>query len=581
MGDGADSVFTTGKVVTVDNRFSLCEAIAVAGGRIAAVGSNEEVLCFAGPRTKRVDLQGRTVIPGLIDAHPHIDTWKGFYPSLAGCTSIAEVVERVAAAVAKAGTGKWILFQKFAEPDSKAPGNFKEKRFPNRHDLDRVSPNNPVWLRGGYLTPGVLNSAALEIAGITRDTPQPRQLVPVHDWRTRDMVASPGGYIEKDPETGEPTGVLMDGNDILSRTVTSSFYEHVPQLGYSEYVANIEARSLDFSRMGITGIYEGHGLIDPAERNARAFLDVRARDKLTVRAQIMTNIPTVGTPQDVVERIAALPHVAHHGAGDDFLRFVGVSVTLDGACGCLDAVQPKLPGWMGKRWGAIRDGIARVPEEKYRALVREAARRGMRVATKADGEGMIEQVIRIYGEADRETGIRDRRFIMMHSAFTHPEKQMPRLKELGVVPTTCISFLWNHGMNMMRAYGEELIHRAVPFKSWLDAGIPVTNGTDTYPWNPFLSLWAMITRTDGETGKQLGTKECVSREEALRIYTANGAYLMQMENRLGTLETGKYADLLVLSDDYLGVDVEKIKDIKPLMTMVGGRVVYSAPEFAA
>jgi predicted amidohydrolase YtcJ len=580
MRDGADLIFFNGKILTVDARFSVCEALAVSADRIVAVGANEDILPLAGNDTRRIDLEGRTVIPGLIDAHPHIDSWKGFYRTLAGCTSIPEVVERVAAAVSETGTGKWIMFQKFAEPDSRAPAIYKEGRFPNRYDLDRVSPNNPVWLRGGYLTPNVLNSAALELAGITRDTPQPRQLVPVVDWRTGDTVASPGGWIEKDSDTGEPTGVLMDGNDILARTVTGNFYHLIPHLDYTGYVENIEARSREFSAMGITGIFEGHGLIDPAGRNARAFLDIRSRDKLTVRAQIMTNVHTSGTLQDIEARIEQLPHVAHHGAGDDILRFVGVTVTLDGACGCLEAVQPKLPDWSGKRWGANRDGIARVPEEKYRTLVREATRRGIRVATKADGEAMIDQMLKIYGEMDVEFGIQDRRFIMMHSAFAHAQKHMPRLKELGVMPTTCMSFLWNHGMNMVRAYGEELVHRAVPFRSWLDAGIKVTNGTDTYPWNPFLSLWAMITRTDGETGTQLGAEECVTREQALRIYTANGAHLMQMEDRVGTLEAGKYADLVVLSEDYLAVEENEIRDIKPLLTLVGGRVVHASPEYA-
>jgi predicted amidohydrolase YtcJ len=579
MLTGADLILFNGKIVTVDQDFSIHEAIAVVDGRIAAVGSNEDISKFQIPRTKRIDLKGRTVIPGLIDTHPHLDTWRGYYRSLAGCTSIPEVLERVADAAAQTGTGQWLLFHKFAEPDSKAPGVYKEGRFPNRYELDRVAPNNPVWLRGGYLTPSVLNSAALELAGITRETPQPRQLVPSLDWRTGDMVPSPGGYIEKDPETGEPTGVLADGNDILSRTVTSNFYHLVPQPDYNGYLKNIEARSLEFSSLGITSIYEGHGLADPADRNARAFLDARSRDKLTVRTQIATNIQTFGTLQDIIARLDRLPHVAYRGAGDDWLRFVGVSVTLDGACGCLDCVQQKLLQWKGKRSGVNRNGIARVPEEKYRTLVREATRRGIRVTTKADGEAMIDQVLKIYGEMDAEFGIRDRRFVMMHSAFAHPERQMPRLKELGILPTTCISFLWNHGMNMVRAYGKDLIHRAVPYRSWLRAGIRVSNGTDAYPWNPFLSLWAMITRTDGETGIQLGADECVTREQALRVYTENGAHLLQMEDRLGSLEPGKYADFLVLSDDYLGVAEEEIQFIKPLLTVVGGRIVYEAPQF--
>lgn len=581
MRDGADFILFNGKVVTVDLDFSIRQAIAVANGRIVAVGTNEEISKFQTPGTRRIDLKGRTVIPGLIDTHPHMDTWRSYYRSLAGCTSIAEVLERVADAAAQAGTGQWLLFHKFAEPDSKAPGIYKEGRFPNRYELDRIAPNNPVWLRGGYLTPSVLNSAALELAGITRDTPQPRELVPALDWRTGDMVPSPGGYIEKDPATGEPTGVLADGNDILSRTVTGNFYHLVPHPDYNGYLENIEARSLEFSALGITSIYEGHGLADPAGRNARAFLEAHSRGKLTVRTQIATNVHTSGTSQDIIARLDNLPHVAYCGAGDDFLRFVGVSVTLDGACGCLDCVQQKLLQWKGKRSGANRNGIARVPEDKYRTLVREAARRGIRVTTKADGEAMIDQVLKIYSEADSEFGIFDRRFVMMHSAFAHPERHMPRLKQLGVLPTTCISFLWNHGMNMVRAYGEGLIHRAVPYRSWLKAGIRVSNGTDAYPWNPFLSLWAMITRTDGEAGVQLGADECVTREEALRIYTENGAYLLQMEDRLGSLETGKYADLLVLSDDYLTVADEKIKLIKPIMTMVGGRVVYEGTQLVA
>jgi predicted amidohydrolase YtcJ len=574
MLDSADVMYFNGKILTVDHEFTICEALATAGGRITAVGSNAEVENHATSRTRRVDLGGRTVIPGLIDTHPHLDTWRGYYRSLAGCCSIDEVMERVAEAAAKEGKGRWLLFYKYAEPDSKAPNHYKERRFPNRYDLDRAAPDNPVWIRGGYLTPSVLNSMALDLAGITRDTPQPRQLIPTLDWRTGDMVSSPGGYIEKDSKTGEPTGVLADGNDILARTVTSHFYHLVPHPGYDEYVRNIEARMLEFSSLGVTSIYEGHGLADPPRRNTRAFLDVLARGKLTVRTHVATNIHTSGNSDDIIARLEEVSHVAHKGAGDDWLRFVGVSVTLDGACGCLDCVQKKLRDWKGHRAGANRDGIARVPEEKYRTLVREAARRGMRVTTKADGEDMIDQVIKTYAEVDAEFGIRQKRFVMMHSAFTNPTRHMPRLRELGVLPTTCISFLWNHGMNMIRAYGEELIHRAVPFKSWLAAGIPVSNGTDGYPWNPFISLWAMITRTDGETGVQLGSKECVSREEALRIHTANGAYLMQMEDRLGTLEVGKYADLVVLSDDYLNVPADEIKSIKALQTMVGGRVVH-------
>ena len=123
-----------------------------------------------------------------------------------------------------------------------------------------------------------------------------------------------------------------------------------------------------------------------------------------------------------------------------------------------------------------------------------------------------------------------------------------------------------------------MARRAVPLRGFLDAGLPVSNGSDEYPWNPFFSLWLMVTRTDGETGAQLGSGECVSREEALRIYTNNGAWLLRMEDRLGSLEAGKYADLLVLSDDYLTVEAGRIKEISPVMTLVGGRIVHADPD---
>nr|MBA2447861.1 amidohydrolase family protein [Chloroflexota bacterium] len=239
---------------------------------------------------------------------------------------------------------------------------------------------------------------------------------------------------------------------------------------------------------------------------------------------------------------------------------------------------PKTDSWDGPR-DAIRDGVQRVPRDKFLLVCREAARRGMRMSTKAGGEPMVDLLLDVYGQVDQEIGIRDRRWNMFHSQFTHP-RQMPRLRELGVAPTTCATFLWNHGQSFVRFYGEELALRSVPFRTFLDAGLPISCGTDTIPKSPFFSLWLMLTRTDGETGRQMGNGEKISRAEALRVYTANGAYAMRMEDRLGSLEPGKYADLVVLSDDYLTIPEAEVRDLRVELTMVGGAIVHGAEGLA-
>jgi len=573
----AETIFFNGRVLTVDSNFRIAQALCVKDDRIAAVGTDAEILAQAAANSRRIDLRGRTVVPGLIDAHPHMDSWRGRYPRLVGCQSIRDIQSRVAQAVSTAKPGEWVILIQFADPETRAPKCYKEGRFPNRYELDAVAPNNPVWLRGTYTTPSVVNSMALQLAGITRDTPQPKRLEPIRDWRSGDFVPSPGGVIEKDPKTGEPTGVLRDWDTLIARATTARLWELVPKMNLADCINNLEARLREFNRLGITAIFEGHGLEEPVEEGTLALMQVWSRGRLTLRVQMVSNLNTHGTPAEVAGRLRGYGYTAFDGAGDDWLRFAGVTITLDGPGGAFDAVQPKLTSWPGPR-DEIREGIRRVPKEKFQTVAREAARRGIRMSVKADGQEMVDWVTEIYGEMEAEFGIRDRRWVMMHCKFTHPS-QMGALRRLGVVPTTCATFVWHHGANLARVYGEEIAYRTVPIRSFLDAKLPISNGSDEYPWNPFFSLWLMVTRTDGETCQQLGRAECVSREEALRIYTNNGAYLMRMEDRLGSLEVGKYADLLVLSDDYLRVPEEKLRDILPLLTMVGGKIVYSGSEF--
>jgi predicted amidohydrolase YtcJ len=565
-----------GKVLTVDPSFSVAEAVAVRGDRIVAVGSNAEARAAVGPDARVIDLGGRTVVPGLIDAHPHMDGMTRQYPSLADCTSIAEVQERIAERARDAEPGGWLIFRRLAEPEPLAPRNLKEKRFPTRYELDKAAPRNPVWIRGMYITPSVVNSRALELAGITRDTPQPKRCEPVIEIRTGDWVPSTGGHIEKDPTTGEPTGLLHDYDTLLARPATAPLWKLMRKPSYAEIVANLEQGVREFNAMGLTGAHESHGVAEPIEDSHRAYLDLWSRGELTVRTNMVTNIFTGGGEAEIVARIEALAHTAFAGAGDDYFRFGGVGVTIDGPGGAGDALQPKLPEWDGPD-DEIRGGVLRVPMDKLRIVCREAARRGMRMSTKAGGEPAVEMLLEAYREADREFGIRDRRWNVFHSQFHHP-RHMAGLRELGLAPATCATFLWNHGHTYVRYYGKELAYRAVPFRTFLDAGLPIANESDTYPKDPFFSMWLMVTRTDGETLEQMGDDQKITREEALRVYTNNGAYVIQQEDRLGSLEVGKYADLVVLREDYLTIPEEKIRDVTVLLTMVGGRITHQAEE---
>jgi predicted amidohydrolase YtcJ len=569
---GRGIILTDAVVVTMDPARQVAGAIGVRGPHIAAVGRPGDVQA-ALPGARVISLAGRTVVPGLIDAHAHLDSYWRNYPSLAECGSIDDIKDVVAERVRASSPGEFIILRELASPENRSPGNLREGRYPDRHDLDAVAPANPVWIRGSYVAPSIVNTRALELAGITSATPQPRRLAPVRDGRTHDVIPSTGGHIHKDEVTGEPTGLLYESDTLLSRAVTAPLAALSPEPTYDQRVRNILDGIAEFNALGITGMHEGHGVADPIDTSTRAYLDVWSQGKLSVRTHLVSNVYTDGTADDLTARLDALGHAAHRGVGDDWLRFCGISVTLDGPGGAGDSVQPKRAGWPGPH-DSIRDGVQRIPAEKFRAVAEMAAARGIRMCTKAGGEAMIDLTVEVYRDLARRYDIAQRRWVMMHSQFLQP-RHMAELGDLGVVTTTCANFIWNHGSLFRRAYGDDLAERAVPYRSMLEHGMVVANGSDTVPKSPFFSMWLMLTRTDGESGQPLGPSECVSRDDALRVYTSNGAYLLNMEDRIGSLEPGKYADLVVLSDDYLTVPVARIPQIKPVLTMVSGAIVHN------
>ena len=211
--------FVNAKVLTMDRAGTVVEAIAILGDRIIGTGSTAAVRALSGSTARIVDLKGATVIPGLVDGHPHMDMMYRAHPSLANCACIADIQARVAARAKNAKPGEWLIFTQIADPEPRAPRNLRDGRMPTKADLDAVAPDNPVWIRGTYLSPSIVNSTALRMAEITRDTPQPQRGVPTRDTRTGDINPSTGGRIDKDAK-GEPTGILQDFDTLLSKAAT-------------------------------------------------------------------------------------------------------------------------------------------------------------------------------------------------------------------------------------------------------------------------------------------------------------------------------------------------------------------------
>ncbi len=568
-----DLVLLNGRIYTVDARDTVVEALAIAGGRIVATGATAGIRALAGPATRRVDLEGRAVVPGFVDGHPHLDMvgLALLKPSFDGIRSIEDVVKVLRAEAARRRPGEWIVCNPLAlEPDVyRFPGALAEGRWPTRHDLDRAAPDNPVYIEPPILVaPGVAlaNTAALRAAGITRDTVPPA-----------------GVEIERD-ERGEPTGVVRDVN--FPKRIPSAYnvtpvaqmalFPVLPEVTDAERVAGLRAAMKAFNAAGVTAIYEGHGLPPEARR---AYLELWSERALTVRAYLVIQFPvgayTDRAAADALIRQTAL-YAAGPGFGDDRLRFGGLGFSFDSAS-AIGASLMREP-YVGAR-GTPWTGVQLAPDEVFREIFRAAARAGLRVQCQCSGGAAIDKVLALYEEIDREVPLRDRRWVIEHCQFPSPAN-MAACRRLGVIPTSTTNFLWLYGSVYTRCYGRRLTLDAVPFKAWLDAGVPVVQSTDGRPYAPMFTFWQSLARRDGLTGQTLSTPaQALTRAEALRIYTLHGARVAFWEDRLGSLEPGKLADLVVLSDDIMTIPEERIPETRVLATLLAGHPVHDTGLF--
>ena len=552
----ADLVLINGNIITVDSGDSIARGVAIRNGSIVAVGSVERVRSLAGPATRVVDLGGRTVTPGLIDGHVHFSEAAAIYNVNLGDGSVAkigDVVARVADRVRSAKPGEWIEGAGWDE------GKLAERRYVTAADLDTVAPDNPVWLEHTTGHYGVANSAALRIAAVERETKDP-----------------PAGTIDRDAR-GNPTGVLKESAQQL---VTSK----VPPMTREQEKNGILKLAEDFNREGMTGAK------DPGIGDAKweIYQELLREGKLTVRVfALWSGGRSLDAVRRVLPRIERLPHPPT-AAGDGRLVSGGVKLFMDGSGGARTA-------WMYKDWNRNSTdvdtgnaGYPTFPPDEYREAVRLLHDAGIHVSTHAIGDRAIDWVVDSYAAALAAKPTKGLRHGIIHANVPtdHAIDVMARLQheyDAGY-PESQATFLWWLGDNYTANLGPERSLRLKPLHTYVQRGIRWAGGSD-YSVTPFAarySLWSSVARRtlNGTYGAQpFGTKESVSIKDALRAQTIWAAHQMFLDDRIGSIEVGKDADLAVWDRDLYTAPTDALKDLKCVMTLLRGAVVYRDASF--
>lgn len=550
----ADLILCNGKIVTVDQQFRIAQGVAIERDRFVAVGTDAEVRRHAGEATRVVDLGGRTVIPGLIDGHAHVDRegLKLVFPSLGRVRSIADIQDRVAELVRAAKPGAWIVTMPIGDPPTyfNVPDILKERRFPTRHDLDQVAPDNPVYIRPiwgfwRHITPlvSIANTRALEIAGISRATQSPLPKV----------------RIEKDAG-GEPTGVFVE--DTLMSVVELTLMRCAPGFTHADRVRTLPHAMRAYHAFGTTSVFEEHGA---AAELIRAYKEVHRDGGLTMRTALVVSPDWGFLPDAPLERVVTgwLGWLSEPSLGDAFLRITGMYVNVD--------VEEEnrvrssaLPytGWAGFHYDTA------LPRERMKELLVAFARNGIRVTTTRGN------MLELFDEVNRVAPIRDLRWVLGHISALTPE-EVGRARELGLCMTTHTNrYVYKEGHLLRQRLGAERENEISPLRTLTEAGIKVALATDNVPVSMFYPIWQSVARKSLYTGAPIAPEQKLSREDALRAATLSGAWLTFEENEKGSIEPDKLADLAVLSADPLSVDEDAIKDISSEMTVVGGKVVW-------
>jgi len=524
----ADTVLLGGKIITVDASDTIAQAVAIKDGLIQAVGTDAEVQALIGERTEVVDLGGKTVTPGLIDPHNHLQVLgqlQGFYVPLMPpeVRTMDDLSQRLADIVAQRPEREWVQ------------GYFMfvtEGRLPNRDDLDPFSPQHPVWIvqQGGHY--GSANSLALQIAGITADTPDPA-----------------GGIIERD-ERGEPTGVFYNHRamDVLRRVAPRNTPEMVRD--------NILYALPIFAASGVTTFHDNN--VRGVEA-VGSYFDVDREGKMLIRGRAYY---TLEWPGDV-ER--ALKEIEYY-EGNGFMRFGGFKFLLDGQLKMAYCHEPH----NGVRWD-----MPTWEPQSFKDAVRALHDTGLQICVHCAGDAAVDLTLDAFEEAMNGNPRPDPRHRIEHCIFSTPQATQ-RMKDLGVVVSTQPQFIRLAGDSYASLFGEARARRAIVTREWLEEGVALALGSDapTTPWlTPQVTLFGAVTRITF-SNQFFEPDQALTVQEALRAHTMGAAYAGHEEHSKGSVEPGKLADLAVWGEDPYTAPLQRLWQMPIEMTIVGGKVVY-------
>lgn len=531
-----DLILYNATIYTLNPALPRCSAIACKDGRIVAVGDDADVLALAGPATRRIDLGGQTVIPGINDAHNHMLEMglKLRRIGLDDCMSIAEMVERVRAVAAHTPAGQWIVGEGWNE------SLFREGRLPHRHDLDAATTAHPVLLKR-FFNMDVVNTRALELARVTAATPDPT-----------------GGKIEREAD-GAPTGILRAAAKELCRRL-------LPAPTQAECVEGLEAAGKAYLSYGITSI------LDPGLQpwEIQAYLAARRAGRLPVRANLLVSwhgFRESETRAELGARAAALGGLS--GLGDEWLRIGALKMAIDG--GTTSHTAWMFQPFLGE--DRVYDYNRLDPEDLIEFFIRGHTL-GWDIGIHAIGDRAHHEAARAFAEVI-VAHPREHRHNLIHGYFA-TEESLQHMARHGLAVVIQPTFIYYEGDDLFRDVGPELAARYKPMRTYLDRGIRVVATSDvpsTVHFNPFIGLYALVTRKSWK-GTPIAPDQAVSREEALYAYTVAGAWLTREEHLKGPLAPGMLADMAVLDRDYFTCPVEEIKDIQVELTILGGQVVF-------
>jgi predicted amidohydrolase YtcJ len=549
----ADLVLQNGKVLTVDASDSIAQAVAIAGGKIIAVGSNEAVRARIGSGTQVIDLRGRTATPGLIDTHVHFSEVNALYSvnlSDVGVKSIADVLKLVADQVAKTKPGEWVRGSGWDE------GKLAERRYVTAADLDKVAPNNPVWLTHTTGHYGVGNTYALKMAEVRKDSKEP-----------------PAGTIDRDAK-GNPTGVMKESAmGLVTRLI--------PPFTREQQKAGLVAMIGDVNKEGMTAAKDpGIG-----QQKWEIYQELLKEGRLTVRMfALWAGARRVEDNAQVLARVRANPRPPA-SLGDGVLWSGGVKMYMDGSGGARTAwmFEDFHKNFTEKDAGNV--GYPATPPDAYRRMVTELHNAGVHVSTHAIGDRAIDWVVDTYDQALAATPTRGLRHGIIHdnTPSDHAIEVTARLQKAfdAGYPEAQAEFMWWIGDNYAANLGPARALRLSPLRTFVEKGIKWAGGSD-YGVTPFparYGLWASVARRtlNGTYGPTpFGVKESIDIKTALRSYTRWAAHQVFLDDRIGSIEAGKDADIAVWDRDLYTVPTDALKDLKCELTLFRGKVVYRA-----